>query len=239
MATKRKKIITGILVAFALVVFGLATYFVGREIVRFASDPEKFREWVDGKGFAGRLAYMGLIIVQIILAFIPGEPLEIAGGYAFGVLEGTILCIIASAIGSMIVFLLVRLLGKRIVTVFFSEEKLNELSILKTSPSRDLLYAIIFMIPGTPKDLLCYFAGLTDMKFWVWAIICSVGRIPSIITSTIGGDALGTKKYTVAVIVFAVTLAISAVGIVIYRKITKKKQSVEQETEKPENANKE
>ncbi len=238
MASKKKKIVTGILFGVALAIFGVATWFVGREILKFASSPELFRAWVDEKGFLGKLAYMGLTVVQIVLAFIPGEPLEIAAGYAFGAVEGTVLCVIASTVGSMIVFFLVRLLGKRIVTVFFSEEKLSSLKILKTSASRDILYFIIFMIPGTPKDLLCYFAGLTDMKWWVWLIICSVGRIPSIITSTIGGDALGDKKYYLAAIVFGVTLLLSGAGLLIYKKITNKKNTAGGEApgngEKPE-----
>ena len=80
-------------------------------------------------------------------------------------------------------------------------------------------------MPGTPKDMLCYFAGLTDMKPGVWALISSLGRIPSVITSTIGGDALGTKNYWFAIGVFAVTLLFSAVGLLLYNYICKKHAS--------------
>lgn len=85
-----------------------------------------------------------------------------------------------------------------------------------------MLFLIIFMIPGTPKDLLSYVAGLTDISFPVWLMICSLGRIPSIITSTIGGNALGTKNYWFAIAVFAVTMAVSGVGIWIYDRICKR-----------------
>ena len=74
------------------------------------------------------------------------------------------------------------------------------------------------MIPGTPKDLLCYFAGLTDIRLSLWLLICSLGRLPSIVTSTVGGDALGTSNYWFAAAVFAITLVISLVGLLFYKK---------------------
>ena len=75
------------------------------------------------------------------------------------------------------------------------------------------------MLPGTPKDLLCYFAGLTNIRFPVWLMICSLGRIPSIVTSTMGGDALGSKNYWGAILIFAVTLIVSAGGMLVYDRL--------------------
>ena len=72
-------------------------------------------------------------------------------------------------------------------------------------------------MPGTPKDLLCYFAGLTDLSWGKWLLICSLGRVPSIITSTVGGSAVGGRQYLFAILVFAGTMALSAVGLLIYR----------------------
>ena len=121
--------------------------------------------------------------------------------------------------GSILVFLLVRRFGMRLVGVFFSRDKLNSLRFLRSTPKRDFLFLLIFMLPGTPKDLLSYFAGLTDIRFPVWLLICSFGRIPSIITSIVGGDALGEGNYTYAILVFAVTLAVSGVGLFVYNQI--------------------
>ena len=134
-------------------------------------------------------------------------------------MEGTLLCLAASTAGSILVFLLVRRFGMRLVGVFFSRDKLNSLRFLRSTPKRDFLFLLIFMLPGTPKDLLSYFAGLTDIRFPVWLLICSFGRIPSIITSIVGGDALGEGNYTYAILVFAVTLAVSGVGLFVYNQI--------------------
>ena len=190
---KQQKLYGTLALVLALLIMALLGALVGRPLLRFASEPEKFRAWVDSNGLWGRFAYIGMVIVQVVIALIPGEPFEIAAGYAFGAFEGTVLCLIASTLGSMLVFALVRRFGMRLVQIFFSEEKLQSLRFLHASPKRDFLYLLIFMIPGTPKDLLCYFAGLTDVRFPVWLIICSLGRLPAIITSTVGGSALSTS----------------------------------------------
>ncbi|MCR4706153.1 MAG: TVP38/TMEM64 family protein, partial [Lachnospiraceae bacterium] len=69
-------------------------------------------------------------------------------------------------------------------------------------------------------DLLCYYAGMTDLSPKMWLLICSVGRFPSVITSIVGGDAIGTKNYAFAIGTFAVTIFISGLGVLAYRKIT-------------------
>lgn len=225
----RRQLVGIAVVCIAIVASALIMWLVGAPLVRFASEPEKFRAWVDGHGFGGRIAYIGMVIFQVVIALIPGEPFEIAAGYAFGAVEGTLLCILASTLGSVAVFLLVRRFGVRLVEVFFSKDKLKSVRFLKSTPKRDMLFLIIFMIPGTPKDLLSYVAGLTDIRFPVWLMICSLGRIPSIITSTVGGNALGTQNYWFAIAVFAATMAVSGVGLLIYNCICKRHAAREKE----------
>lgn len=222
LSQKQKRLWAGFAVGVFMLAGILTCCFVGAPLLSFVSDPEKFRSMVDRHSFLGRMAYMGMVMLQIVVAAIPGEPLEIAGGYAFGALEGTVLCLLASSLGSGLVIWLVRRYGMRLAELFFSREKINSLRFLQASPRRTLLFMLIFMIPGTPKDLLCYFAGLTDIKLPVLLLICSLGRIPSIATSTLGGSALGTRSYLYAGMIFAATLLVSAVGLLIYNGICRK-----------------
>ena len=222
---KRKKILYGILFGIFVLLSIFIFFYIGKPMIRFASEPEKFREWVDGHGVGGRFAYVGMILLQVVVAIIPGEPFEIAGGYAFGVWEGTFLCLAAASAGSFLVFSLVRKFGVRFVSLFFEEEKLEKLKFLKSSPRRDVIFFFIFMLPGTPKDLLSYFAGLTDMKFSTWALISVLGRIPSVVTSVVGGAAIGEKNYKTAVLVFLITFAVSVAGMLLYEYIVKKRSS--------------
>lgn len=216
---RNKKRWSIVALAAVLVILILMWKFIGDPLIGFISDPAGFRAWVEQQGLLSRVCFVGMVIFQVIVAIIPGEPFEIAAGYAFGAVEGTILSIVGAAIGSIITFWLVRLFGMRLVRVFFSEEKINSIRFLKTSSSRNYLFLIVYMIPGTPKDLLGYFAGLTGLPFPLFCLICTLGRFPSVITSTVGGNALGTKSYGSAALVFAVTMLVSALGVFIYNRI--------------------
>ena len=217
-AHKKKIYLFAIIVA--LIFIAAVGYLVGKPMVEFVREPERFRAWVDSSGFVSRVIFVGMVVFQLIIALIPGEPLEMGAGYAFGAVEGTILCIIGCVIGSALVFLFVRRFGVKLVEVFFPREKIRSLRFLQDSRRLNLLTFIVFFIPGTPKDLLSYFIGLTDMKLGTWLCITAVARIPSIVTSTVTGDALGLKDYQFALIAFGVTLALSLLGILVYRRLT-------------------
>lgn len=194
-------------------------WLIGKPLLQFVSEPEKFRQWVDSHGLLGPLAFLGMMVLQVFVAVIPGEPLEIGAGYAFGAVEGTILCILGAAIGSTLVFLFVRRFGVRAVEVFISREKIQSLRFLQNTRRVHLFLLVAFLLPGTPKDVLCYVAGLTTLKLGPFILISSICRLPSIVTSTIGGNALGSGQWGMAAIVFAATLVISAIGLWIYKRI--------------------
>ena len=217
---KQKKALSVAAVAIFVVLFAALAWFVGRPMIRFARQPEQFRSWVDGHGAWGWAAYAAMVFLQVVVAIIPGEPLEIAGGYAFGAWQGTALCLAGAMLGSVAVFALVRRWGMALVEVFFPADKLQKLRfLLHSSPKRTALFWLIFTVPGTPKDLLCYFAGLTDLPWSTWLLIASVGRLPSIVTSTVGGSALGEQNYRAAIIAFAIALAVGGIGWLIYRAV--------------------
>ena len=192
----------------------------GEPILRFASNPEALRAWVNESGALSRLAYAGMVTLQIVFAFIPGEPLELAGGYAFGALEGTALCLFASSVASALVILAVRRWGVRLAALFFRREKLSELRFLKRAPRRTLLFFLLFMLPGSPKDLLCYFAGLTDIRLRALLPACALGRIPSIVSSTLAGGALSERSYVPALVTLGLTALLALIGLLIYRRAT-------------------
>lgn len=219
---KQKKMLSAAAIIIFILLFAALAWFVGRPMIRFARQPEQFRSWVDGHGALGCAAYAAMVFLQVVVAIIPGEPLEIAGGYAFGAWWGTALCLIGAVLGSAAVFALVRRWGRPLAEVVFPKEKLDKLQFLHSSPKRTALLWLIFTAPGTPKDLLCYFAGLTDMKWRTWLLIATVGRLPSIVTSTVGGGALGDRNYTAAAIAFGVALAAAGVGYLVYRAVCRR-----------------
>ncbi len=235
-ATRGQKIAAAAAFAVFLLVLALLTIFVGGPILKTLGDPESFRAWVDARGFWGRVLFVGIMVLQVIIAFIPAEPLELAAGYAFGAVWGTVLVWLGLVLGTTIVFLFVRKIGVKAVEVFFPRERIDQLKYLKDEKKLNAAAFILFLIPGTPKDLLTYFAGLTKIRLLPWIVLTSIARIPSILTSTISGNALGLEKYGLAIIVFSATALASGIGIFFYQRAHKKrlqKEAMEQLLHQP------
>lgn len=193
------------------------------------SGADTFEALVKAHPIRGRLLYIGIQILQVFIAFIPGEAVEIAGGLAFGPWEGLALSMIGVAIGSCVIFLLSKTLGIKFVRLFVSEERLNDLAIIRSDARLNSLVFLLFFIPGTPKDALTYLVGMTRMKLPVFLLISLFARIPSILTSTWGGDLIMSGDYLSAVIIFAVTGLLGAAGMLLYRRFSAKHSAANKE----------
>ena len=219
---KKKIVITGAVVF--LIIMLVLGFTLGGKIVSMVRDPKVFRNWVQGTGIWGKFLMIGISAFQIIVAVIPGEPIEIASGYAFGWIEGAILCLIGSLIGQTIVFLFAKKYGMDFIEVFVKKEKIEKVSFLHDSEKIYISIFLIFLIPGTPKDVLSYVAGITPVKLLPFLLVSCLARIPSVVSSTIVGSFLGTKNYKMAFIVFGVTIIISGIVFFIYKQYQKKKE---------------
>lgn len=222
---KRIAVIVGLLALTA----GLAAFCIlyGPELLAFVADAPRFRAWVDEAGPLSRVVFVLANMAQIVFAFLPGEPLELGAGYAFGFWEGTLWCLVASALGTAAVMLLVRTFGMRIVGLFFSPEKITSMKWLQDSRRFELLLFLCFLIPGTPKDLLTYVAGLGTSSVGRIVALTTVGRIPSVITSTLAAGAFGDGNYLGAAAIAVLTLALAGIGMVAYRKLAFKSVVIE------------
>lgn len=224
MTEKQQKRIWLLCAAVFLVFCTWVGWFIGVPMIRMAEEPDAFRLWVDSHGILGRIVFVGMVTIQVLVAFIPGEPVELLAGYAFGVIEGSLLTMAGFLLGSWLIFRLVRRFGVRLVEVFFSREKISQLGFLKNPKKTQILAFILMSIPGTPKDFLSYFAGLTPLTLKQWLGIVAIARLPSLLTSTITGAAAGEENYLLSGIMLAITLLMSLLGILYYRRLTKKEQ---------------
>lgn len=225
MADHRQKTVSLLLVLVFLLFCAVAGWYIGIPIVRLAHDPHAFRLWVDQFGIWGKIIFILMVIFQVLVALVPGEPLELAAGYAFGALVGTILSMIGILIGSWLVFLLVRRFGTRLVSIFFSDREIKRLRFLKDTRKTNALVFLLMVIPGTPKDLLSYFAGLTRLTTAQWLAIVAIARIPSLVTSTVAGAAAGEENYILAAATAMITLLLSITGLLCYRKICRQQNT--------------
>ncbi len=220
MKKSRASVILGILSMCFLALTGLLVYLFWDYI----REPELLREAIGEHYLLGALALVFISAVQVIVALVPGEFVEIAAGYIFGSIGGSLLCLAGIVLGSCTTILLVRRFGRKFVYTFYPKEKLDNLPILNNPRKRNLLTFIIFFIPGTPKDLFTYAIGLTDMSIPLYILLTTVARFPSIISSTLTGNAAGTQNYLLAIIFLAATAVLSGVGLLIYRQISKRNE---------------
>ena len=194
----------------------------------YLSDAEKVRALVSQNYFLGALCLLLICAVQVVVALVPGELVEIAAGYAFGAVWGTIICVAGMILGSIAVILLVRKFGRKFVYAFYPKEKMDNLPILRDPKKRNTLVLILFLIPGTPKDMFTYAIGLTDMSIPLYLLLTTFARLPSVVSSTVGGNAVGEKNYVAAVIIFVVTALVSGGGLLLYRWIQKRHEKRDQ-----------
>lgn len=199
----------------ALAVLAAAVAF-GPRLWAFFSDGKAVKAWVDAQGPLAPVAMAGLVVAQIAVAVLPGEPVELAAGYLFGFWEGTAICLAGSLVGTVTVTVLVRVLGMRIVRAFFSAEQLDGIAWMRDSKRFELVMLIVFLIPGTPKDVLTYAAGLTACPWWRIAAIATVGRIPSIVTSTLAAGFASSGNWAATGVTLVATVVLAGAGAAAY-----------------------
>lgn len=213
----RRRVLIGLVTAATVTALLCWEYLPG--LLAWLADARAVRAFVSDHAFVSRLAMLGINIVQVLLAFLPGEPVELASGYAFGFWEGTALCLVASGLATSMIYWATRRWGWKLVGLFFDRSLFDRFSWLKSAKRLELIMLIVFLIPGTPKDFLTYFAGLTNMRFLPVVLIATFGRIPSIVTSTITASAVGSGNWPLVACTLVASAFLLAVGGLMYRRL--------------------
>ena len=189
MTEKKKTILLRVLIIAALLaVAGACVYMYlhfGKSAIELVKDTERFRAWIDGFGVWGVIVFVAIRVVQTVFKFIPTEPIEIGAGLVWGWFGGFLLCLLGNIIGSIIILLMTRRIGTRILRLFRLEKKLQSMRFLQDREKRNRLSFIFYLIPGTPKDTMTYFVGLTDMNMIEFMIISSIARTSPVFRSFI------------------------------------------------------
>ena len=189
-----------------------------------------FKEKVNKSGFIGLAMLFGLQLAQIFLIILPGEPIEILAGMCYGGWGGLIFITISVAIMTTLIFFLVRKLGKRFVYDICDEEKVKKIEnskLFKNPKKIEWIMIILFMIPGTPKDLLVYISGLLPIKPLNLILISTFARLPSVVSSTFAGDTLMKGNWESSIIIYAITFLLVGIVVFIINKFDKSKTTEE------------
>ncbi len=218
---RQRIMIFGILSVIALCVTCWIVF--GREVVNVISEPEKFRQWLNGFGPYDEIVFILIRSVQTMIKIIPAEPLEIGSGYAWGAVLGMLYCLIGNFIGTLIILALTRRFGKAFVECFLPSNSLQLLTVFQNSKKIYVLLFFFYLIPGSPKDGLTYLVGLMNIKVVPFLVLTFIARVPSVLSSTLCGSTLAEKQYFISAVIFAATLVLALVGGFIYKKYTDKK----------------
>ena len=160
------------------------------------------------------LLIIGLQIIQVVICVLPGQPIQIAASYMFGVGIGYLLSVTGAVLGTTISFYLAKILGSDAMHVFFGEEKLQEYQ-RKLNSGRGLMIAfLIYLIPGVPKDLVSYAAGISEMRFRPFLLVSVIGRSPAMLGSLFIGHFFGKQNYRAIVILSVVIIAILLICLI-------------------------
>ncbi len=164
------------------------------------------------------IALTVLQILQMLLALIPGAPIAVAMGVAFGTFWGTVLNIVSTVLGTWLIVWCVEKFGMKFVNKFMNSKGFEKLTFLHTASKRNLLLFLLFLIPGTPKDLITFFAPFTGASSKT-TVIASLARIPSIILMVMVGSSLSSNQLAVTVVVLTVAAVAGLVGILVRDKL--------------------
>ncbi len=209
------------LVAFPLVIAAIvAAVIIWRDSLwRLFTSPQQLREWVAAWGIWAPAIFIALQALQVIVFVIPGEVPQIAGGYLFGAWQGSLLSVVGILIGSAASFFLSRALGRPFVAALFPAAQIEKIERVLTSRSARIVFFLLFLIPGIPKDVLCYVAGLTPMGFPFFATASTLGRLPGIVGSAVIGSAAASSRWVLAGVIGAVAAALFGAGVILRPRI--------------------
>ena len=173
------------------------------------------------------LILLAIQFLQIVVAFIPGEVVQVAAGMIYGPWVGALIIWVGCIISSAFIFVLVHKLGAPFVQAMVPEKYMGKFRDWETSDKFNVIVFILFLIPGLPKDVFTYITPLTHMSMKNFVLISNFARIPGIVLSTYAAAGLVSGNIVESVIIFAVTAAVAIVALVVYGRVTKKSNGSE------------
>ena len=220
---KRYKTISAILklllLLFILVGLPLYIYFFRHDIIEQFSTIEQIEAFFAEYKTQSIIYYLALQIIQIIICVIPGQGLQFAAGYMYGFWMGYVWSLIGAFLGTVISYYLAKILGHDAMHMIFGEERIQELLTTFNSKKAMILVFLFYLIPGLPKDLCSYVAGLSEMKLKAFLIISLVGRSPAMMGSLIIGRLVNLGGYTGAIIIASAAVILFITGVILRKRI--------------------
>ncbi len=221
---KRFKIFSSIfkfgLLLMILIGIPLYIYFFQHDIIEQFSSLEDVNAFFEEYRTQSIFIYIAVQVLQIVICIIPGQWLQFAAGYMYGFWLGYLWSLAGAFIGTVITYYLAKLLGHDVMHLIFSEDKIRSMLKKLNSKKAVILVFLIYLIPGVPKDLCSYVAGLSEMKLKPFLIISLIGRSPGMMGSLLIGRQVEVGGYTSAIIIAVIALVLCLLGVLFRKQIT-------------------
>lgn len=191
-------------------------------LTRFFSNASQFGDYLASFGIWGAGVFVLIQALQVVIAPIPGEVTQFAGGFIYGTMAGAGLSMIGILSGSVIVFGLGRWIGLPLLQVMMPEKTFQKFEFLLNHPKTELVILLLFLIPGSPKDFLTYIAGLTPVKPLHFFIAAMVARFPGILLSSYIGAHVEAKAYGPVIVATVIALGLFVAGVLLQDRIMRR-----------------
>jgi len=188
-------------------------------LIGFFTSREDVQAWIASFGATAPLVFIAVQVFQVVVFVVPGEIIQITGGYLFGVGLGTLYSIVGIAVGSTVGFWVARFFGRVFVEGVFGVAQVEKFDSFTSSRGPQVGFFLLFVIPGIPKDVLIYLGGLSTLKFLTFLGISMAGRLPGILGSAVIGDSVADSRWVLGIVIFAVSVVLFAIGLIFRTRI--------------------
>ena len=183
-----------------------------RMLLRLCRNPEALRAALHGWGIFAPLIFIGMQALQVLIAPIPGEVTGFLGGFVFGEWLGLAYSMLGLTAGSLLAFAVGRWLGGAFIQRLVSPAAWARLGFVVEAEGAILCF-LLYLIPGLPKDLLCYLFGLSPMPFWLFALTSTLGRLPGTWVLSAEGARTASGHYVEMALILGI---VAAFGVPLY-----------------------
>ena len=183
---------------------------------------DNFRNYIISLGSFGSVVFIFFQILQTVIAPIPGEVIQVAGGYIYGVTFGVIYSTLGLLLGAIMAFYFTRLIGTPFIKKLINKKNSQWMADIMDSKKFSALLFIVFLVPGLPKDFLIYVAGLTPINPLKFFGILLISRFPWLLASVSIGSNLHYGNYISTIIVSLIAIVSFILGICYKDKLISK-----------------
>ncbi len=222
-AIRTQRILALCVIALIGIAFIVSYIKYGNYLYNIFCNKENLQAFLAQFGGFDKIAFVAIRAFQTVVKIIPAEPLELASGAFYGIIPGMLYCLLGSFIGTLVIVLITKKIGRKVVDLFVPIEVIDNFAIFKNKKRMYTTLFFIYIIPSSPKDLLVYAACLSDIKIGKFLLITTIARIPNILISTWCGAEFIDGNYTGSILIFAASAVLAVVLSLVYKKVLSKK----------------